>query len=409
MRVCLVANRFYDDNAHMMQFANALARRGDEVDVICVRRDGLESQAVLGGVNVYRIQRRILNERGRWTYFWRLLSFLGHAAFVLTKHHLRRPYQIVHIQSIPDFLVFAALIPKLTGARVILDLRDLVPELYASKFRIRRDSTMFRALARMEKLSAAFADHVITANPLWHERIVRRSADASKCTMIWYYPDPAIFYPRPPRRADGRFLIIYPGTLNWHQGIDVAIRALPAIVRAAPETLFEIYGEGASKPDLLRMIRELELTGHVTVHDLLPVEQIAEVMASADIAVVPKRISDGFGDEAASTKIWEFMALGVPVVAARTRVEQCLLGDSLVYYFEPENEAELAAAVVTLRNCPEKRRILAANARAYIESGAWEATMATYLEVVDALANSPLGREAAPFVGEPVDKSSRGR
>jgi glycosyltransferase involved in cell wall biosynthesis len=330
-----------------------------------------------------------VDERGRYSYLWKLLTFRVHAGLVLTKHHFSNPYDVVHVQAIPDFLVFAALVPKLSGARIILDLRDLVPELYASKFGMRRNSHMFRVLARIEKLSAAFADHVITANPLWHERVVMRSAEASKCTMIWYYPDPAIFYPRPARRKDGRFLIVYPGTLNWHQGIDVAIRALPLILRDAPEVRFEIYGEGAFKPRLLGMIQELGLTRHVAVHDLLPVRQIADVMAAADLAIVPKRISDGFGDEAASTKIWEFMALGVPVVAARTRVEQCFLDDSLVCYFEPENESELARAVLALHNCPEKRWRLAANARRYIERGAWETTMAAYLEIMDALTRTP--------------------
>jgi glycosyltransferase involved in cell wall biosynthesis len=407
VRVCLVANRFYDDNAHMMQFANALARRGDEVDVICVRRDGLESHAVLRGVNVFRIQRRIVNERGRWHHLFRLVTFLLRAACVLTKHHFRKPYQVIHVQSIPDFLVLAAVVPKMLGARLILDLRDLVPELYASKFGINSDSIMFRALARVERLSAGFADHVITANPLWHDRIVQRSAPASKCTMIWYYPDPAIFYPRPKRRMDDRFLILYPGTLNRHQGIDVAVRAFPAILREAPEARFEIYGEGAFKPRLLRMIDELGLSGHVGVHDLLPVERIADVMADADLAVVPKRISDGFGDEAASTKIWEFMALGVPVVAARTRVEQCMLGDSLVCYFEPENESALAKAVLSLRNSPEKRRTLIANGRRYIERGAWETTMAAYIDIVNELAGIPRRQEAGVCAPGQGSKASR--
>ena len=398
MRVCLIANRFYDDNAHMMQFANALARRGDEVDVICVRREGLATHSVIGGVHVHRIRRRIVNERGRWSYLWKLLTFLLHAGLVLTKHHFRNPYDVIHVQAIPDFLVFAALLPKLSGARIVLDLRDLVPELYASKFGMCRNSRMFGVLARIERLSAAFADHVITANPLWHERVVMRSAEASKCTMIWYYPDPAIFRPRPKQRRDDRFLIVYPGTLSWHQGIDVAIRALPLILREAPEVRFEIYGEGAFKRALLAMIEELGLNSHVGVHDLLPVEQIADIMAAADLAIVPKRISDGFGDEAASTKIWEFMALGVPVVAARTRVEQCFLNDSLVCYFEPENESELARAVLALRNSPKKRRALAANARRYIERGAWETTMATYLEIVDTLTRAPERPRAAADV-----------
>src|ERR1022692_2376547 len=206
MRVCIVARRFYESNSHMQQFARALADRGDVVDVVAARRGDLPRYEVCDGVNVYRIRRRNVDESGLVNYLLKLCMFICHATLFIARRHLRERYDVVHVQSIPDFLVFSALVPKLFGTPVILDLRDLVPELYASKFKRREGAVLFRCLRLIETSSAAFADHVIVANPIWYDRVVSRSARPSKCSMMWYGPDPDVFYPRPRRRQDGKFV-----------------------------------------------------------------------------------------------------------------------------------------------------------------------------------------------------------
>ena len=54
--------------------------------------------------------------------------------FLLMRRHVKARYQLIHVHSVPDFLVFAAWFPKLTGAKIILDIHDLLPELYAGKY-----------------------------------------------------------------------------------------------------------------------------------------------------------------------------------------------------------------------------------------------------------------------------------
>jgi glycosyltransferase involved in cell wall biosynthesis len=385
MRVCLVAHRFYHDNAHMMQFAKALAKRGDEVDVICLRRSGLPTYEVMDGVHVFRVQGRTVDETRPIAYLIKILTFLVRSAATITVRHLRKPYDLIHVQSVPDFLVFAAAFPKALGAKVILDLRDLVPELYASKFGVRAGSVVFKLLLGVERASAALADHVIVANPIWYERVVGRSARRSKCTMFWYYPDPEVFYPRPKRKSDGKLLIVYPGTLNWHQGLDIAIRAFPQVLERVPCAEFRIYGEGPARPRLAALIKELGLEGRVKLLSPMPLLKIAEVMAASDLALVPKRVNSGFGDEAASTKIPEFLALGIPVVASRTKVEMCFFDDSIVRYFKSEDEEDLASAVAAVCREPDLKQRLIANGIGYTGRTSWDAGMAKYRALVDAL------------------------
>jgi glycosyltransferase involved in cell wall biosynthesis/peptidoglycan/xylan/chitin deacetylase (PgdA/CDA1 family) len=400
MRLCLIARRFYESNTHMQQFAQALAARGDEVDVIAARRGDLPPYESLGNVNLYRIQRRNIDEPGPAAYSLKASGFLLHALLSVAARHLRRPYDLVHVQSVPDVLVFSALVPKLLGTPVILDLRDLVPELFASKFAARNHSAIFRMLERFEKACARFSDHVIVANPIWLDRIVSRSAPRSKCSMLWYAPDPAVFYPRPRRRRDGKFILMYPGTLSRHQGVDIAVRAFPKIRAAIPEAEFHIYGEGKGRKELEALARHLDLGDAVRFFDFVPTAVLAQRMAETDVAIVPKRAGDWFGNEAASTKIPEFMASGVPVVASRTAIETRLFDDSAICYFRSEDEDDLLRAVVSVYGDPAFRERLCANGVQAVASGA-RAFQQDYLRLVDTLVSRTVRHAPKPADGEP--------
>jgi len=257
MKVCMVAYAFYESDTRVMRYAEALARRGDRVDIVALRRDEQSSHEALNGINVFRVQTRPPNEGAKGSYLLEILMFLLRATVLITRRHLRQPYEVIHVHSVPDFLVFAALVPKLTGAKVILDIHDLLPEFYASKFGAKEDSLIFRLLAFTERVSAAFADHVIAANDIWRERLVSRSLKNGKCTSMVNFPDRGIFSPRGRTRTDRKFVILYPGTLNWHQGLDIAILAFSRIRDEAPEVEFHIHGEGPAQRSLLKMINDL--------------------------------------------------------------------------------------------------------------------------------------------------------
>lgn len=361
---------FYENDTRVLQYATALAANGDSVDVFALRRVGSPSFEVIDGVNVHRIQSRKVNERGRFAYLVRILRFLLVSTFVLTRKHWSKQYDAVHVHSVPDFLVFAALAPKLSGARIILDIHDILPEFYTSKFGLKSDSFLFQALVLVERLSTHFADHVIVANHLWCEKLLR-SVPREKCTAIINYPDPCIFFPRVKLREKKAFQILYPGSLNQHQGLDIAIRAFVKAAGNMPGAEFHIYGEGPAREELIQLTSRLGFSERIFFHDFLPAHEIADIMAGADLAVVPKRASSGFGNEAASTKIMEFMALGIPVIVSRTSVDSYYHDDSMVMFFESENTDKLAEAILLLWRDTQLRAKLTANALEYVRNNNW--------------------------------------
>ncbi len=393
MRICMIAYAFYDTDTRMMQYAGALVERGDTVDVLALRMEGESAFEVLNGVNVYRIQTRRVTEKGSFSYLLKILRFLLLSGYILTKRHLSKRYDVIHVHSVPDFLVFAALPTRLMGARVILDIHDILPEFYASKFGVRRDSLVFKALLLTERVSAAFSDHVILPNHLWEERLVARSVKPGKCTVFINYPDPKMFARRPKNSSNGKFIILYPGSLNKHQGVDIAIRAFAQVTGQMPGAEFHIYGDGPEKPALVSLGMETGLTDQLVIHGMVPTAEIANVMANADLGVVPKRASSEFGNEAASTKIMEFMSLGVPLIVSRTKVDQYYHDGSQVRFFESENVNELAGAMLELWNNAGLRRELVAGATKHVELNSWSQKKFDYLQLVDNLHHRMIPRK----------------
>ena len=382
--ICMLAYAFYESDNRIMRYADALAQRGDIVDVIALRSENLLKYEKLKNVNVYRIQKRMINEKNKITYLSRLILFLFRSSIFLTRKHLQYPYDVVHVHSVPDFEVYAAALPKLQGARIILDIHDIVPEFYASKFSGGKDSFFFKALVKLEQLSIKFSDHVIISNHLWHKTLTSRSVDESKCTTIMNYPDEAIFYQRPRTRHDDKFIMIYPGTLGWHQGLDIAIKAFAKIKDQAPQTEFHIYGRGTEKDNLAKLIAQLHLDNRVFLKDTMPIDKIADIMANADLGIVPKK-NDPFGGEAFSTKILEFMALGIPVIVSKTKIDNHYFNESVVQFFEPDNEDDLSKCILTLIENEQLRNSLKENALQFIEDFKWSTKKDEYFSLVDSL------------------------
>jgi glycosyltransferase involved in cell wall biosynthesis len=385
LRVGMVTYSFYEFDNRVMRYAETLVREGHEVDVFALGEEDSPKVEVLRGVKVYHLQSRLKNEKTAFSYASRILAFFLRSLFQVSKHGLKRKYDLAHVHSVPDFMVFAALVPRLRGAPVILDIHDILPEFYASKFVSGRNSGLFRVMVAIEHVSTRFANHVIIANDIWRERLISRGLSPQKCTVVLNAPDRSIFSRSGEGTPEsGKFLLLYPGSLHQHQGIDIAIRAFHKICREFPQAEFHIYGAGPAREELLVLVRQLGIESQVKMPPPRPLHEVAHIMETADLGVVPKR-SDNFGNEAFSTKIFEFMAMGVPVIVSETKVDRYYFDDSVVRFFHSGDEDDLANCMRDLIEHPEKRSALVENAIKFIAKNDWTAKKHEYLELVDRL------------------------
>jgi glycosyltransferase involved in cell wall biosynthesis len=384
MRVCMLGYTFYELDSRVRQYARALVERGDEVDFIGLRKENQASEDTVEGVRIFRIQGREYNEKGKVSYLFKLLRFLAGSSLLLSRKHLHKRYDLIHVHSVPDFLVFAAWLPRFTGAKVVLDIHDVVPEFYATKFNAPPGSLTFQSLLLMEKRCAAFANHVIIANDVWRDKLMSRALKGSKCTTILNYPMRVVPQVHNRARTNPKFTILYPGSLNHHQGVDVAVQAFALVKNSIPESEFHIYGEGAEFENIARLIRELGLEKDVFLQPYVPHEEILRIMESADLGLDPKR-TDGFANEAFGGKIFEFMALGVPVVASSTRTNKHYFTESVVRFCRGGDAQDLARSILALHKDQGATNRMVQDATAFIRRYQWDAQKSIYLDLIDAL------------------------
>ncbi|MGH9342253.1 MAG: glycosyltransferase family 4 protein [Terriglobia bacterium] len=384
----MIAHAVYEYDSRLMCYAKTLTRLGHTVDVIGLSGGKNKSPKSDGGVNLFPVQavEQTKTNKTQAFYLRRVLSFFVRAALFVTFRDLKKHYDLVHVHSVPDFLVFAALFPKLRGAKIILDIHDILPEFYISKFGKTEKSRIYRTLLQVERLSAGFAHHVIIANDIWRAKLVSRSVRDAKCSAILNFPDREGFKRHGRNRNDHKVIVMYPGTLNQHQGLDIAIRAFDRIKNAVPSAEFHIYGVGPEEESLKRLVGELDLADRIKFLGLQPLKSMAGLMENADLGVVPKR-DDAFGNEAFSTKIFEFMAMGVPVVVADTKVDRHYFDDSMVKFFAAGDERSLAEAMLTVIRKPGVRENLVRNASKFIFLNDWENNKYKYLDIVNRLAS----------------------
>ena len=145
-------------------------------------------------------------------------------------------------------------------------------------------------------------------------------------------------------------------------------------------------------------MEQLKLTNHVRFFPGVFLDQVPDLIANADVGIVPKR-AEGFGDQAYSTKIMEFMSQGLPVVLSRTTIDSLYFDDSVVAFFESGNADDLARAIRRVVADEPYRRELSRAGLAYALANSWATMQDVYLNVVDRLTRTGISQ---PPASEPV-------
>jgi glycosyltransferase involved in cell wall biosynthesis len=372
----------------MMNQIQALVEAGFDVDLLCMHRSGEPYRAIEDGVRVYRVPSLERQREGKLRYIAEYLSFLALSFVLLAVLQVRRRYVLVHVCNLPDFLVFAALIPKILGAKVILDLRESTPEFYHVKFGARLDGRLMRAVVAVEQWSIRFADVALTCTEQMRAAFVGRGASPDKMHVMLNLPHPEFLrepvLPNPSAQVNGTFRIVTHGTITDRYGHDVLIRAMPFVVSKVPGARLEIYGEGNYREHLENLVEQCGVGEAVTFAGYLPLEDLINRLRHADCGIVsmPRNAES---DLIHTHKMQEYMVLGVPVVISRTKAVEYYFDDKSVRFFEPGNQHDLAEAILDLYRNPVTRYHLAKHALEVYEGHSAPVQRSRYSRLVQGL------------------------
>jgi glycosyltransferase involved in cell wall biosynthesis len=389
-RAAVVRCHYFRDT-RVRREVDALLAVGFAVEVVCLRDRGESGRERRGSLLITRLPLRHRSGAGAPRLLGEYLVFFLLASVILTVRALRRRFDVVQVNSVPDALVFAAAPAKLLGARVVLDLQEPMPEFFATKFDVAMSHPLVRLVAMIEQASIRAADQVITPTGSMRRAFASRGADAEKIVVVMDGADETVFCPSPrssaPARAlPRRYVLISHGTIEPHYGLDTAIRATALLVADIPEVELQIIGDGSQVEDLQNLARRLGVAAHVRFsHGFVPEGDLVEALRAADVGVVAMR-RDRFRDLTLAGKMLDFVAIGLPMVVSRTRSVEETLGPDCYEGFESGNADDLAAAVTRIHDDPARAGGLAAAAREQVRPIAWSVQRRRYQELVAALA-----------------------
>jgi glycosyltransferase involved in cell wall biosynthesis len=390
----MLVHSYYDEDPRVRREAESLVAAGRPVDVFALRRPDDPASNEVAGVSVRRLDVQRHQGAGLATYVVEYVAFLIRAGWAVTGAHRRRRYALVQVHTLPDFLVVAALPLRLAGVPVLIDLHEAMPEFFRSRFPRAANPGVYRLLRIQERVSIALANAAVTVNQAMRERLIALGVRPEKVTVVANSPSLARFdpsrHPSRPFAADGTVRVVYAGALTPTYELDVLLDALASIGRGRPELdlHLDVFGRGDAAERLLDQSARLGLEDRVTFHGRIPIEEVPAAVARADIGVAPTR-RDPFTDVSLSTKVFEYAAMGKPVVASRLpMVERTFPPDSVATY-DPGDSASMAAAILSFVDDAAVRRKAVARTAEIVRSSAWESEANRYIALVDRLTGQP--------------------
>ena len=386
-----MTHSYYDEDPRVRRQAEALVAAGRPVDVFALRRPGDAAEAELAGVRVWRLDVQRHQGAGLATYLVEYLAFFIRVALALVRAHPRRRFDVVQVATLPDWLVLAGLPLRLAGVPLLLDLHEAMPAFFASRFPDAARGPVRWLLGVAERISIAAASHCLTVNDALRDRLVAGGLDPSRIDVVPNTPSLVLFDPdRQPSRAfmaDGWLRLGYAGAVTPTYELSVVLDALARLRRERPDldVRLEVYGRGDSAAALVAQAEALALTDQVTFHGRIPIEAVPAAIAAVDVGLAPTR-RDAFTDVSLSTKIFEYAAIGRPVLASRLPLVAAALPADHLWTYEPGDPAALAAAVLEIVDEPETRVRRVKAMRGLVAARSWEVGSARYIAIVERLA-----------------------
>lgn len=373
--VCMVVySRYVIDNRVRREAETLVESDEYEVTVLVPKEGPVSRRYRLNGVNVRELNVQRYRGKRIAVYVISYLKFLSAAFLVVSGLRLQNKTDVVHIHNMPNFLVFSAMIPRLSEKKVILDIHDSVPETYVAKFGT-NSSFIFKLFSFEEALCCRFAQNIICVNHPQRDVLVKRGIPADKIFVSMNVPHRRWFgvdlqNENETQQADD-FNLVYHGTLAKRLGIDLTIHALAKLIDKIPNLKFHVYGEGDDLDEFVALRDQLGLQNHVNFNPSRPLESLLPALRRMHLGIISNRRNMAT-ELMLPVKMLEYVSLNIPVIAPRLNTIQYYFKEDMVTYFEPENIDSLSAAILDAYNNNEKRVRQAEEAHKFLHAYGWD-------------------------------------
>ncbi len=387
-KILMVGYTYYESDPRVIREAEAALEGGYEVDCLVLRRPSTGAREVIRGVRVLRINQQKYRGRGHVQYLLAYLKFFFACLATTTTLFFRHRYAVIHVNNMPDFLVFSTVVPWLMGAEIILDIHDPMPNTFASKFKGKESGFFYRLLLWEERISAAYCHQVVTVHdPVKDGILVHHGIKPEAIEVIANFADEKLF----PLRSSfdvQPIRFVFHGTILERSGLRILVEALSR-ARYRNQIRVRIIGEGDFSERLKQLISSRELQDVVEFDNRsYPADAIARQIADCNVGLAPLEISS-VTDYALPLKLLEYISLGLPVVAVRNKAIQYYFNEQDCMFFDWDDPQSLANIFDQIVVNPEMLRIYRSRSMALRDRFSWGHEKRKYIELLDRLAAVP--------------------
>jgi glycosyltransferase involved in cell wall biosynthesis len=385
--LCMVVHGPYPlGEVRVAREAYAALEAGWEVDVVAMGERNEPPAEVVDDVVVFRLRMSHARGIGFSAVVREYLGFTLRATAKVASLAARRGYAVIHVHNPPDFLILAAVIPRLLGARVVFDIHDLSPELFAMRFEESRIPPIADSTLRLiERLATRFASAVVTVHDPYRRALEARSVPPEKITVVLNSLDERLL-PTAVEAVEQRdFRVVYHGTITPHYGVPLLVEAVARAAREVPNLYLEIYGDGDDLGEVRSRAAKLEISNRVKISGrVLPHRDVLERVRAASVGVICNLPIER-NQAAIPSKLFEYVALGISVVSADLAAIREYFSPEEVLFFRAGDVNALATALREVATHPEAARMRAAAARRRYEEYRWQANAKRYASLLDRL------------------------
>ncbi len=383
----MLLHSYYPEDGRVAAETRAAIAAGFEVSVLALRRHDQQAEESIDGARVIRLPVGHQRGTGRLALLGEYLSFTGLAIMRAAARSVRHRFDVVHVNNPPDFLVLASLVPRLLGAKVVFDVHDLSSDMVMMRFDNAAGGIVDRTLTFVERLAAHASDAVVTVHEPYRQELGRHGIPIEKVSVVLNSLDEAVVTTdtTPPAAAEG-FRVVYHGTITPHYGVELLVEAAARARGAIPDLRLELYGAGDALPGALERAHLLGLDDALSVAPrLLSRREVLQAVKFASAGVIPN-LPLRLNRFALPTKLFEYVALGIPAVVADLETIRAYFSDNEVWFFEPGDPLALAAALERVATDPQAAADRVAAARARYEAYRWQRYADVYTELLWRLA-----------------------
>ena len=419
--VLMIAYTHYETDARVMREAEAAVSGGFDVDFLALRRPNDPDVEMVHGVRLIRLHQFRYRGAGRVQYLLAYLQFFVRCFFKCTALFFKQRYRVIHVNNLPDLLVFCTLIPKVFGAKVLLDIHDPMPDTFTTKFKTGGRGWLYRSLVWLERFSGWYCDGIITvSDPVKNDVLIGHGIPADRIHVVANFADDELFTLRASTAVRDKVRMVFHGTILERYGLRDLMLAL-AQAKRRDKLDVTIIGEGDFSSELEEMINSIGLKE--TVHfdnRFYPLRQIPDIVAGFNLGLAPLQATTTITNYGLPVKMLEYISLGLPVLTIRNAAIAYYFGEDDCLFYEAGNIASLAAVLDRVVDEPELLRVYQQRAVSLRNKFGWSTQRRKYVDLLrsltgqpartvtavsDAGSSGPTPRKESPEIEGTVDRS----